>query len=132
MASSAGPPADPAEGETDAFRAEGSRNDEGAVYHSDGAVYCLPCQQWCNGPSQFDDHKKGKKHKVKCGGTPRSKLSLLYGRPLSDSQWAWAKERLRELQDEGRLLEQVAAELRETQFQQLAEELRREDAVSRS
>ena len=29
----------------------------------DGAVYCLDCEMWLNGPTQWEDHKWGKKHK---------------------------------------------------------------------
>ena len=29
----------------------------------DGAVYCEWCEMWLNGPTQWEDHKIGKKHK---------------------------------------------------------------------
>ena len=29
----------------------------------DGAVYCKYCDMWLNGPSQWEDHKFGKKHR---------------------------------------------------------------------
>ena len=40
---------------------------EGKAEHTranDGqAIYCYDCQKWLNGPTQYDDHKFGKKHK---------------------------------------------------------------------
>ena len=32
-------------------------------YHGPQAVQCLVCDMWLNGPTQFEDHKIGKKHK---------------------------------------------------------------------
>ena len=29
----------------------------------EGAVYCEDCEMWLNGPTQWEDHKIGKKHK---------------------------------------------------------------------
>ena len=31
--------------------------------NEDGAVYCKYCDMWLNGPSQWEDHKLGKKHR---------------------------------------------------------------------
>ena len=34
-----------------------------ATVNEDGAVYCKHCEMWLNGPTQWEDHKIGKKHK---------------------------------------------------------------------
>ena len=34
------------------------------MQHSD-AVYCAGCDMWLNGPTQWEDHKRGKKHRKK-------------------------------------------------------------------
>ena len=31
--------------------------------NENGAVYCEYCEMWLNGPTQWEDHKIGKKHK---------------------------------------------------------------------
>ena len=31
----------------------------------EGAVYCPDCEMWLNGPTQWEDHKIGKKHQKK-------------------------------------------------------------------
>ena len=31
--------------------------------HNGDAVYCRDCEMWLNGPTQWEDHKVGKKHK---------------------------------------------------------------------
>ena len=36
-----------------------------AGHKDDDAVWCLECEMWLNGPTQWEDHKIGKKHK-KC------------------------------------------------------------------
>ena len=37
--------------------------DQGNVSSETGAVYCEFCEMWLNGPTQWEDHKIGKKHK---------------------------------------------------------------------
>ncbi len=59
--------------------AGGRREDE----PQDGAVYCQDCEMWLNGPTQWEDHKFGKKHKknlqrkLQAGGeiAPRAKTA---------------------------------------------------------
>lgn len=37
-------------------------SEEADDHHSGQAVYCETCEMWLNGPTQWEDHKKGKKH----------------------------------------------------------------------
>ena len=37
--------------------------EQGTPESSEGAVYCEDCEMWLNGPTQWEDHKIGKKHK---------------------------------------------------------------------
>ena len=41
--------------------------DQGNVSSETGAVYCDSCEMWLNGPTQWEDHKIGKKHKKNVG-----------------------------------------------------------------
>ena len=53
----------------------------GGEEEQDGAVYCQDCEMWLNGPTQWEDHKFGKKHKKNLqrkqqgGPTPRAKTA---------------------------------------------------------
>ena len=52
---------------------EGAESGAGAPESGD-ARYCEDCEMWLNGPTQWEDHKIGKKHKtnVKKGGANKS------------------------------------------------------------
>jgi dsRNA-specific ribonuclease len=41
----------------------------GTPADNDG-VMCVPCSTWCNGPSQWEDHKIGQKHRKNTQGKP--------------------------------------------------------------
>ena len=42
----------------------------------EAAVYCEDCEMWLNGPTQWEDHKIGKKHKKHAeGGSPSAGIS---------------------------------------------------------
>ena len=36
---------------------------DGRITSFDNAIKCEICGSWCNSPSQFDDHKKSKRHR---------------------------------------------------------------------
>ena len=42
----------------------------------DGAVYCEDCEMWLNGPTQWEDHKIGKKHKKNVAKGGANKVAL--------------------------------------------------------
>jgi len=44
----------------------------------DEAVYCKTCQIWLNGPRQFEDHERGKKHRNKLTGSSSSNDKAAY------------------------------------------------------
>ena len=54
----------------------------------DGAVYCDMCEMWLNGPTQWEDHKIGKKHKKHSKPKPAPKLIIPSGTVIIKEQTA--------------------------------------------
>jgi hypothetical protein len=51
---------------TEEKAADDAAGDDAATDRGEGAIYCEHCDIWLNGPTQWDDHKIGKKHKKNC------------------------------------------------------------------
>ena len=43
----------------------------GGCMQGNQAVYCQPCEAWLNGPNQYRDHLRGKKHRSKMKKKPQ-------------------------------------------------------------
>ena len=52
----------------------------------EGAVYCEDCEMWLNGPTQWEDHKIGKKHKKNLARTgPNKNKNKAKAKPMAKS-----------------------------------------------
>lgn len=51
----------------------------------EGAVYCEDCEMWLNGPTQWEDHKIGKKHKKNLARTHPKDKTKAKAKPMAKS-----------------------------------------------
>ena len=52
---------------------------------AEGAVYCEDCEMWLNGPTQWEDHKIGKKHKKNLARTHPKNKTKAKAKPMAKS-----------------------------------------------